>query len=178
MKSLPYLASAAVLTLLSGCATLSEGQCRTMSWEQLGRQDGRQGFPTSRLFEHQKACAEYGISINQNEYSRGRETGLLDYCTPHNGYQQGRSGARYHNVCPAKLEAEFLARYRDGEVVHDAERDIKRLEERIDRVERQLDSDKLDAKERKRLNRELRDLYRDYRRQQRELTRLEQRFRY
>ncbi|MGO2132630.1 MAG: DUF2799 domain-containing protein [Halomonas sp.] len=176
MNRLSCFALLGALTLLSGCATLSEGQCRTMSWEQLGRQDGRQGYPSSRLFEHQKACAEYGISISRADYDSGRELGLLDYCTARNGYRQGREGTRYHNVCPAKLEPEFLARYRDGKVVHDAESDIKRLEERIDRIERQLDNDKLDAKEHKRLNRELRDLYRDYRRQQRELMRLEQRY--
>ncbi|WP_051234286.1 DUF2799 domain-containing protein [Halomonas halocynthiae] len=176
MTALPQLALLSALTLLSGCATLSEGQCRTMSWEQLGRMDGREGYPAARLFEHQKACAEYGVSISQNEYSQGREVGLLDYCTPHNGYQQGLKGARYHNVCPARLEAEFLARYRDGLVVHDAESELKRRETHIDRLERQLDSDKLDDKERKRLNHELRNLYRDYRHQQHELIRLEQRY--
>lgn len=176
MRILPHLVLLAALILLSGCATLSEGQCRTLSWEQLGRQDGRQGYPTSRLFEHQKACAEYGISIHRDDYFQGRDIGLLDYCTASNGYRQGREGARYHNVCPAKLEPEFLARYRDGEVVHDAANDLKRLEERIDRIEYQLDGDKLDTKEHKRLNRELRDLYRDYRRQQHELTRLEHRY--
>lgn len=176
MKRLSCFALLGALTLLSGCATLSEGQCRTMSWEQLGRMDGRQGYPTSRLFDHEKACAEYGISINREEYYQGRDLGLLDYCTAENGYQEGRKGARYHGVCPAKLEPEFLARYRDGQFVHDADNALKRLEEQIDRIEHQLDSDKLDNKERRQLDRELRDLYRDYRHQQRELIRLEQRY--
>lgn len=167
------LALLGALTLLSGCATLSEGQCRTLGWEQLGRMDGRQGYPASRLYKHNKACAEYGIAVDDRSYQQGREHGLLDYCTAANGFREGRKGASYHGVCHAKLEPAFLQRYRDGRLLHDAESDVNSTEEDIDRLERKLDDDDLDKKERRRLNRELRELFRDYRYQQRDLQRLE-----
>lgn len=147
-----------------------------MSWEQLGRTDGRQGYPSSRLYEHNKACAEYGIAIDERPYQQGRERGLLDYCTADNGFREGRKGARYHNVCPARLEPAFLDRYRDGHLLYDAESEISTTESRIDQIERKLDNDKLDKKERRRLNRELRDAFNEYRYQQRGLQRLEQRY--
>lgn len=170
------LALLSALILLSGCATLSEGQCRTLSWEQLGRMDGRQGYPASRLFEHSKACADYGIAIDDRAYHQGRDRGLLDYCTADNGFQEGRKGARYYGVCPALIEPDFLERYRDGRLLHDAESELSRIEERIERLEYQLDSDELDNNQRRQLNRELRELFRDYRYQQHDLLRLEQRY--
>ncbi|ATJ81331.1 DUF2799 domain-containing protein [Halomonas beimenensis] len=173
----PALLLVALLALLglSGCATLSEGECRTADWRQLGRQDGAQGQPRARLFEHRKACAEYGIAPDAEAYFTGRQRGLFDYCTPANGFRQGRRGARYQGVCPALLEPDFLERYRQGRALHEAEAALAGTEREIERAERRLFDEDTDAEQRRRLHRELRRLYRDYRLRQQELLRLERR---
>jgi hypothetical protein len=167
----------ALLTLLalslSGCATLSEGECRTANWQQLGRIDGSQGQPRARLFEHAKACADYGIRPDPEAYHRGRERGLLDYCTPANGYREGRRGATYRGVCPALLEGNFLENYRQGQAIHQVESELEELERRIARIEHRLDDEEVILDRRRELHGELRSLYRDYRFQQQELLRLE-----
>lgn len=177
MPRLPalLLVCLAALLGLSGCATLSEGECRTADWHQLGRQDGAQGQPRARLFEHREACAEYGIRPDAEAYYRGRERGLLDYYTPASGFRQGREGARYRGVCPALLEPDFLEHYRQGQALREAEQAVAAVEREIERTERALLDDDLDAEQRQRLHRTLRGHYRAYRLRQHELLHLERR---
>ncbi|MDZ7852274.1 MAG: DUF2799 domain-containing protein [Halomonas sp.] len=159
--------------ILSGCASLSEGECRTASWQEIGRIDGSQGQPRARLFEHAKACADFGIRPDAEAYYRGREWGLFDYCTPANAYREGRRGATYQGVCPALLEGNFLESYRQGLVIHEAESAVEEVERRIQRVEHRLDDEEVANDKRQALHRELRSLYRDYRFRQQELLYLE-----
>lgn len=161
---------------ISGCATLSEGECRTANWQELGRIDGTQGQPRARLFEHAKACSDYGIRPDADAYYQGRERGLLDYCTPANAYREGRRGATYHGVCPALLEGNFLESYRQGLAIHEVENELEGLERQIQRIEHRLDDEEIAIDERRELHSELRSLYRDYRFRQQELLSLEQDF--
>jgi len=49
--SAPGLGIACVL-ILSGCTTMSEGECLTADWYEQGYRDGRQGYPASRVINH------------------------------------------------------------------------------------------------------------------------------
>ena len=170
-----------LILLGSGCATLSEGECYTADWYQLGRMDGRQGYERERLYQHQKACAEYGVRVDATAYYRGRQVGLASYCTAANGYEEGRAGHGYRNVCPAKYEHRFLAAYRDGRRVHDVLEEIDAVERDIDREERILDDEDSEPKARREARRGLRRLYDELRHLNRELSRLERsmlRYRY
>ncbi|WP_417232569.1 DUF2799 domain-containing protein [Brevundimonas sp.] len=113
-------ASASVLTLGS-CATMSEDQCLAGAWGSQGYADGRSGQPVSRLEAHTEACAKYGVVPDARSYYSAREDGLREYCTPARGFQVGREGSSYADVCPPHLEADFLPAYRDGQIVHAAE---------------------------------------------------------
>lgn len=101
-----------VCLYLSGCATLSESECRTEDPYGIGQRDGQRGELPSRLLKHQEACARYGISLDSGRYRQGYQQGLPWYCTPDNGYQQGSQGAYYQGVCPPDLEPAFLREYR------------------------------------------------------------------
>lgn len=169
------------LTLLSayaltGCATLSEGECKTADWYQIGRQDGGNGLTRARLHKHREACAEYGVRPQPDRYFDGRIVGLKQYCTPRSGFDEGRAGHPYRDVCPAKLEPAFLAGHRKGEAIHDVESDISDVENDIDRTERLLDDDDTSHRERRVLRRELRDLYYRMRYLNDELIRLERHY--
>ncbi|KTG15908.1 MULTISPECIES: DUF2799 domain-containing protein [unclassified Guyparkeria] len=182
LTKLRFVLCASALALLgSGCATLTEGECHTADWHELGRMDGRQGYERARLYEHQKACAEYGVQIDASAYYRGRRVGLASYCTQANGYDEGRAGHTYRGVCPAKDEQRFLAAYRDGKLVHDVIEDIEEVERDIDRQERILDDDESTSDARRDARRELRLLYDQLRRLNHERNRLERtmmRYRY
>lgn len=159
--------------ILTGCATLSEGECNTADWFAIGRHDGGNGQARSRLYDHRKACAEYGISPDSTAYSAGRNAGLARYCTPRNGFNEGREGKTYRNVCPVNSEPGFLAEYRRGTAIHEVEEEIKTVERAIVRRESQLDDDDTTAKQADALREALRRDYDELRYRNRELIRLE-----
>lgn len=158
---------------LHGCATLSEGECRQADWRELGREDGRQGYPQSRLQDHREACAKYALAPAERDYLEGRNEGLPHYCRAENGYRVGRSGGYYHGVCPAQDEPAFLALYERGREIHDVVEELSRLQSRIDAQEIRLSGDNLSAEQREYARRELYRLYREYDSLRRYLVRLE-----
>lgn len=124
--------------LLTGCSTLSQQECETGDWHGIGYFDGRNGHPVTRLNDHQKACAEYSIPINTQIYMQARADGLLQYCQPESGYQEGRNGREYKNVCPFELESAFLMEYRLGEKIYLQEQKVKEKEQLIGDTKREL----------------------------------------
>ena len=161
---------------LSGCATLSEGECRTADWYQIGRQDGSNGYERARLFKHREACGEYGIRPQPKPYYAGREAGLRQYCTPRKGFDEGRAGHPYRDVCPLKTEQAFLAAFSKGEAIHEVDSEIDDVENEIDRIERRLDDDDTSRRERRTLRRDLRDRYYRLRYLNDELARLQRHY--
>lgn len=162
-----------LVSTVPGCATLSEGECKTADWFSIGRQDGNNGRERARLYDHRKACAEYGVQPDSKNYYAGREAGLARYCTPSNGFNQGRAGKAYQNVCPVNTEPGFLFEYRQGKIIRDVDEDIQSLERTIDRQEKQLNDDKTTAKQADELRESLRRDYERLRYLNREVIRLE-----
>ncbi len=127
---------------LSGCASLSEEECKVADWQDIGRRDGEKGEKTDRFYNHVKACSEYGIKPDRNLYNQGRETGLKAYCTPDNGRRMGESGRSYGRVCPKGLERGFLAQYKIGKKIYGLKSEIRSLSNEIARVEKSMDDPK------------------------------------
>lgn len=165
-----------LVALLGGCASLSEGECRTADWYEIGRRDGEDGLARARLHEHDEACGEYGIDPHRAAYFEGREAGLQDYCTAANGYREGRAGHPYREVCPRRAERRFLPAYRHGQAIHELEDKLDAIDNAIERKEGMLDDDDTDAEQRADIRDSLRTLDREYRRYSRELIDLERRF--
>ena len=113
------LAAVAVLAL-SGCETMSHDDCLKGDWAGVGFKDGQDGRPYARLADHAKACAATGVRPDEAAYIRGRDEGLRLYCTPRGGFDAGRKGHAYADVCPKPDEA-FLRGFEDGRIVHDVQ---------------------------------------------------------
>ncbi len=129
------LALPAFLTglLLSGCATLSESQCVAGDWESVGYRDGHSGHPSTRLLEHQNACVKHGVVPDREAYLAGWDQGVRQYCQPENGFNAGRSGAPFANVCPAEMQAPYHAAYQEGRELYLAQSEIDSLRQQIAR---------------------------------------------
>lgn len=168
----------AALCLLSGCATLSQGECLTANWYQIGRSDGARGFTRARLYEHRQACTEYGVWPNASAYYEGRQLGLKRYCTPRNGFRAGRDGHPYRDVCPLPTEAAFLEEYRKGKAIHEVAEDIEDVENSIDSLEARLDDDDTSNDERERIREELRDRFRELSHLNHDMNRIRERYDY
>ena len=148
----------------AGCATLSEKECRSADWHQIGFNDGREGFVRARVEDHSEACSKTGVSVDRDRYFAGREAGLRQYCTPEGGFRAGSEGKSYSEVCPPALAPAFLSRYEAGKRIYDLRRRIDSLESERRDKERKLDKASSDD-ERKRLRDELRNIDRDLRRE-------------
>lgn len=162
---------------LSGCATLDETECRSVDWVKLGARDGTAGFPESRVEEHRKACAEYGLAPDDSAWLQGYEAGLFDYCTADNGYRIGRRGGGYGRVCPLESEADFLAAYDLGYETYQVEAEFAELNGRIDALERRLIDKQLDDATRREIRRQLSYLYEQRSWLRRSIDRLEREWR-
>jgi len=175
-SSFRVLMLAGVLAL-AGCASMSPEECLKADWHQKGVQDGRSGKARHYMDEHAKACREVGVTPDTQQYMVGREEGLRQYCTPSSGFEEGRRGHSYAQVCPADLEPGFLARFRDGRRVYDAQQRVYTASSRVNDKERAVFMAH-DDKDKARLRRELGDLQRDLQRARDDLASAERRYKY
>lgn len=124
---------------ISGCATLNKDECLTADWETIGLEDGAQGFAAERIGDHRRACAKHGITPDLAAYEAGRARGLRSYCTPHNGYQRGRSGTSgLEGLCPADLAPAFLAAHASGRRVFQAAAEESRARAALEAAQDEL----------------------------------------
>lgn len=109
----------AVATLgLGACTGHSPAEhaslCPTVDWREYGRNDGELGVPAGKRDDFLARCRELGHPPDLEAYREGRAEGLAGYCTAESGYQAGRTGRGYHDVCPPEREVAFLQGYEEG----------------------------------------------------------------
>lgn len=129
-----YFAIAAVV-FLTGCASLSEEECLSGDWGGIGQRDGASGQAAEAQFaRHVKACEKAGVTPARAAWQAGYTRGLLSYCTPSKGLDEGLAGRSYRNVCPAGAEPAFLRGFNIGTEDHKARQEVTRLEREIARL--------------------------------------------
>lgn len=124
--------------LLSGCATLTETQCRSGDWQGIGLRDGANGRSSDFFLEHAKACADYGITPDRVAWTAGRAQGLTLYCTPRNAWEQGSEGKLLRPVC--ENAAALQSAHRRGLRYHHAVQEIRSLQRRIGEIDAEIAS--------------------------------------
>ncbi len=124
------LSAAALTALLTGCAGgMTRADCQTADWSALGFADGRSGASAKHAEKRLNDCAGSGYAVDRATYAAGRAEGLKAYCTTAGGFDAGRLGQEYFDVCPATNEREFLTAFEEGESLFElirAERDADR----------------------------------------------------
>lgn len=119
------------LSVLAGCAGMSEQACVTADWRTVGFEDGTLGRSPASIGNYRQACAEHGVTPDLESYRAGHAEGVEIYCRASNGFEVGRSGAAYQGVCPADLEGEFVAEYNTGRRLFELESALRNTEARI-----------------------------------------------
>lgn len=150
------------LIVLTGCATLSQEDCRRGDWYGLGIKDGLAGETGGRLSEHAKACYEYGIAVGNDAYLAGREQGLREYCRLENAFAVGLNGRPYHHVCPPAIDGLFAHYHASAYAVHEDRAELDRIDSELSGQESRLQDKKLNDRERARIRDEIRDLDRKH----------------
>lgn len=166
-----------ILSLLGGCASMSEKECLTANWLDQGYRDGRHGEPLYRIEDHREACVKVGVVPDRVQYFKGRDKGILEYCTPANALYEGRQGRAYRQACPAHLERSFLIYYQDGKRIYDAEQQVEDLNRKSSQLQISLKKEKDQSKQND-LRSKLRDIDQELKRARDNVRYQERRIRY
>lgn len=110
-----------ILMVLNSCATMSEDQCKTANWQEIGRNDGLRGLSSSLISSHAKACEKHGVKADATAYKAGYASGVKSFCTSENGFEVGRSGRMAAADCPAELQGAFQTAWKKGRAEYDRE---------------------------------------------------------
>jgi len=165
MKHSRLLYGVCVALLAAGCATMDKSECRAADWRSVGFEDGAAGRQLGYIASHRRSCAEHGVTPDLEAYRDGHAIGARQFCTPANGFRQGRAGRGYGGICPADLAGEFLAAHATGQRLHELasevgrlhyearrmDADLGELSQRSDNIEALLISGALSASDRKSL---------------------------
>jgi hypothetical protein len=147
-----------LLTLTTGCATLTREECLYGDWFGVGLKDGREGEDASRFINHQDACRQYNVIPDKQQYLAGREQGLQQYCQLDNAIELGLRGVRYQSVCPSDLDKSFRYYNNTAYQVYQQQEALKSLDSSLSEKEHALQDKKLSHKERQNIRNEIRDL--------------------
>jgi hypothetical protein len=110
---------------------MSEQACLISDWRAVGFEDGAAGRSVTNIGSYRQACSKHGVSPDLDAYRAGHAEGVEIYCRPNHGFEVGRSGATYQNVCPANLESDFLAAYDSGRRLYELESALRRVDSQI-----------------------------------------------
>ena len=149
-------ASLMVLTF-GGCASMSEGECRSANWMERGLQDGREGYPRHHIQQHREACQKTGVVPQEPLWLAGWSRGVRDYCTLPNAWLHGGKDRTYMGACTGPDEPGFLRVFQAGKDLARTRRELQRNRSEIDKQEADLKKAEKDE-DRKRIRDTLRNL--------------------
>jgi Protein of unknown function (DUF2799) len=121
----------AMISALTACTGMSEQACLVSDWRTVGFEDGTLGRSVGTIGSYRDACSKHGVTPDLDSYRAGHSEGLQVYCRPSQGFDVGHRGATYQGVCPADLEAEFLAAYNSGRHLHELEYALREVDNLI-----------------------------------------------
>lgn len=150
-RGMGLAAGLAALMALAGCAGMDKPACVAADWRTVGYNDGVQGRTLDALERHANDCTRHGAPPQLDAYMTGRNSGLVVFCQPWQGYGYGLRNKAYAGVCPANLEPDFLAAFHDGRRQHRLQSAYDTLRRQVQRADRRLDGldADLDRKERR-----------------------------
>ena len=111
------------ILLLSGCVPhLTQQQCLTTNWYQMGFGDGSSGKPQRSLQRDIQDCLKFKIPVDTAAYAKGYGAGVKQFCTPgyELGLQDGQAGKplsvilQRQTLCTQNGDTLNLIRYKQG----------------------------------------------------------------
>ena len=159
MRTQRVLLALAAITGLAGCASMSESECRVADWGREGYTDGARGDSESRVAAYTEDCGKIGITPDAAAYRHGWDAGIVQFCTPINGWQEGQRGHSGKLAsCQGQAGYALFAQYFDaGMQVYRTREDMERNDREVHRLQKRLEESTKDDEKRK-LRDELRDL--------------------
>lgn len=157
--------------LLVGCESMSPSECKVADWGRVGHADGTRGESDRRIADYTEDCGKVGVIPNAQLYRYGWDQGIVNFCTPANGWREGLQGnSGKASVCQGQAGYPGFARYLDaGLQVHNTQSLMQRNARESERLQRRLEESKSDD-EKKNIRNELRHIDREQFRLRNQLT--------
>lgn len=160
-----------IASLLAGCESMSPAECKVADWGRVGHADGTRGESDRRIADYTEDCGKVGVVPNAQLYRYGWDQGIVNFCTPTNGWREGLQGnAGKASVCQGQAGYAGFARYLDaGLQVHATQSQMQRNARESQHLQKRLEESKNDE-EKKNLRNDLRHLDREQFRLRNQLT--------
>ena len=101
--------------LITGCShTLSKKECSNNKLFNIGKKLAYKGVESSVFQSLQNSCKEYGIKIEEQNFTKGWKKGMEDFCTEQRGFHWGYTRKDDPKICPQELKALFKRGYNRG----------------------------------------------------------------
>jgi hypothetical protein len=72
-------AAVLLVVFLNACASLSESECRSTNWYQLGKRDGEIYGSRGMIDQYTHRCATFGLKPDADAYNLGWDDGNMEY---------------------------------------------------------------------------------------------------
>ncbi len=158
-------------SLLAGCESMSPTECKAADWGRVGHADGTRGESDRRIADYTEDCGKVGVTPNAQLYRYGWDQGIVNFCTPANGWREGLQGNfGKASVCQGQAGFAGFSRYLDaGLQVHNTQAQMQRNARESERLQRRLEESKNDE-EKKNIRNDLRHIDREQFRLRNQLT--------
>jgi len=156
---------------LSGCESMSVSECKVADWTRVGMADGSTGVSDRRIADYTEDCGKAGVVPNAQAYRRGWDAGIVQFCTPANGWREGVAGnSGKASVCQGQAGYAGFSHYLElGMQVHRMQEMLQHNAQESNRLQARLEASKSDE-EKKNLREDLRHVDREQLRLRRLLT--------
>jgi hypothetical protein len=122
-----------ILISLSACSTLTNTQCKSNKWKEIGELDSKLGRGEKFYENHLSACSEK--KFNRSDYDLGFREGLKEYCSINSAFHHGANGYREPEVCKIENAKEFESTFLEGRKVWDLKKELSGLKEHLNQTE-------------------------------------------
>ena len=148
MRNVWHFFAMLLMVLLGGCASLSQSECISADWYDLGVHNALEGQKSDYVAEHFKACSEYQITPDLVEYKLGWMKGIQKFCTAQSAWRFGLTRHQYQNTCSITEEQQFIPAYRLAKKILAKRSEINEHSSDLRRLYRHLYSDNLSDEQR------------------------------
>lgn len=151
-----------VALALAGCESMSVSECKVADWGRVGFADGSRGESDRRIADYSEDCGKAGIVPNAQAYRYGWDQGIVNFCTPANGWREGLQGnSGKASVCLGQAGfAGFASFLEAGLQVHYTQSLMQRNARESEHLQKRLEDSKSDE-EKKHLRNDLRHIDRE-----------------
>ena len=157
--------------LIAGCESMSPTERKVAEWGRVRHDGCTRGDGARRMAASTEDCGKVGVVPDAKLYRYGWDQGIVNFCTPANGWREGLQGnSGKASVCQGQAGFPGFARYLEaGLQVHNTQSQMQRNSRESERLQRRLEESKNDE-EKKNLRNELRHIDREQFRLRNQLT--------